>query len=623
MSRRYKDSSSKARSSFEEDNFVEFLRSENRSEAESTALSSLLPVLQTSKVRATAPRASLPEMNDDLGLSAMSTREDTTSSKSDAKHRKSDGSQVKDLDDYTVETNRPIDSVYIYPTAPPAKHHRQRRNYRSGQRSNEGSRVGSLDDRSSRISISNNNNFGGLLETLGLGNASEDEGHDHSTRNSNSKYGKSLASSRDTWDKRQRRRGGDTGPQVHFRAALVLCFLMSILYGAFQWISMAKENKDLMLKNSGKFAKMNIRSHHGAFEEGLDRPVDGNILSKMASPAKATKVEKKDESKEDLLDNEKVLGFDEEEQKQQEEKAPADSLAAIDEEEEKLKAVLSLDVQSGLSGVYSKDPSHHDLPFLWYIPRSGGGMIKNILSNCKDLVVASEVGASVAKKDQLSVIEVAGHKYVNVDTTTEAGIEDAKAKGLAASGLAELVVSPRLQEAAGLFGPSKQGRAFTLIRHPVERAVSMFFFLKKHKVPAVASLELEDYCRSQHVENNWMVRILSGSMTGEVGDDHLEIAKKVLREKVIIGLLEQKEESLRRFEHHFGWRYTENNQKQTSCRTRILVGDYRSNESAKHKIKEGSQAWSLLMWQNRLDMKLYKYAKALYLQQGTELFHDM
>jgi hypothetical protein len=88
-------------------------------------------------------------------------------------------------------------------------------------------------------------------------------------------------------------------------------------------------------------------------------------------------------------------------------------------------------------------------------------------------------------------------------------------------------------------------------------------------------------------------------------------------------LLEQKEESMKRFEFHFGWRYTENPQRQESCRTRILVGDYRTNESAKSKIKEGSQAWSLLMWQNKLDMKLYKYAKALFLQQGTELFNDM
>ena len=58
---------------------------------------------------------------------------------------------------------------------------------------------------------------------------------------------------------------------------------------------------------------------------------------------------------------------------------------------------MSLSVQSGLSGIYTKDPTRKDIPFLWYIPRSGGGMVKNILSNCKDLTVASEVGTTPKK----------------------------------------------------------------------------------------------------------------------------------------------------------------------------------------------------------------------------------
>ena len=163
-----------------------------------------------------------------------------------------------------------------------------------------------------------------------------------------------------------------------------------------------------------------------------------------------------------------------------------------------------------------------------------------------------------------------------------------------------------------------------MLRHPVERAVSMFYFLKKHNVAAVASMELEEYCKSPHVENNWMTRILSDQMAGEVTEDHFEIAKKALKEKLVIGLLEQKEESMRRFEYYFGWHYDDNmTSRQNSCRTRILVGDYRTNESAKGKVQENSPAWSLLMWQNKYDMQLYRYAKKLFLQQGAELFADM
>lgn len=223
----------------------------------------------------------------------------------------------------------------------------------------------------------------------------------------------------------------------------------------------------------------------------------------------------------------------------------------------------------------------------------------------------------------MEVISVHDHKYVNVDTTTLTGIAEAKALGLVGSGLAQLVVSPRLQAASGLFSTSHRGRTFAMIRHPIERAVSMFYFLKKHKIPALVDMSLEDYSKSSHVENNWMVRMLTDRMSGEVGEAEFELARQVLKEKVLVGLLEQKEESLRRFEFYFGWKYTENAQKQASCRTRFLVGDFRTNESAKGKVKEGSQEWSLLMWQNKFDLKLYKYATLLFLQQGTELFSDM
>jgi hypothetical protein len=627
MSRRYKD-----RRRPEEDNFVESLQSDNRSEAESTVLSSVLPIVTSRHVRANAPRASLPsDAGSDHGRTTVS------GVSSDIRNKKSDG-LANEMDEYTVETNLPIDSVYIYPSSPQQTNHRQRRNYRSGQRS-----VGDMSSRASSVGNFSNGgaggasvsgSVGGILETLGLGSTTlrEDDEEDPMADGGTGKNGKPAL--RDYYSRANGRakssNGGGSaaaaGTQVHLRAALVLFFLMSILYGAFQWISMAKANSKFLQSKKAK----NKNRHYKAFSEGEDRPVDKSLVSRISAMSAGkisehlAKVPKKDEGPEAYLDSTKKELYIEKEETP--DKAPADKLDAIDKDEEDAKADLSLAVKSGLAGVYSKDPNHSDIPFLWYIPRSGGGMVKNILSNCKDLVVASEVGATVAKKgtqDKLEVIEVGGHKYLNVDTTTQAGIIKAKALGLASSGLANLVVSPRLQDAASLFGPAKKGRTFALLRHPVERAVSMFFFLKKHKVAAVASMELDDYCKSPHVENNWMVRILSDKMTGDVGDDDLEMAKKLLKEKMIIGLLEQKEESMRRFEFYFGWRYTENPQRQESCRTRILVGDYRTNESAKSKIKEGSQAWSLLMWQNKLDMKLYKYAKALFLQQGTELFNDM
>mmetsp|Transcript_24642 Transcript_24642/g.40794 ORF Transcript_24642/g.40794 Transcript_24642/m.40794 type:complete len:634 (+) Transcript_24642:96-1997(+) len=632
MSRRYKDSRRKpSRATDEEENFVDSLQSDQRSEAESSALSSVLPIITSSQVRASAPRASMP----DAGSTGMSSN---GGSNMRGYTKKSDdigggGSTMKDMDEYTVETNRPIDSVYIYPSSPKQTNHRQRRNYRSGQRSSvdgtasRGSSVGNFSTQ-----MSQTGSVGGILETLGLGsigaNSVISEGEDIEDDTLDSKRYKS----RDYYSRSNKRSLGtdqNGGPQVHIRAALVLFFLMSILYGAFQWISMSKTNSLLLKSKQNKRAHSR---HYKAFAEGEDRPVDKDLVGKITSirepsqvSQKLAKVPKHEEGPAGDLDSTTKKKLYIEAAASTSEKAPADTLEGIDKKVEEVKTALSLAVESGLAGVYTKDPSHADLPFLWYVPRSGGGMLKNILSNCKGLILASEVGATVAKVEQtkLEIIDVGGFKYLNVDTTTEVGISKAKALGLASSGMANLVISPRMEEAASLFGPSTKGRAFTMLRHPVERAVSMFYFLKKHNVPAVASMELEDYCKSPHIENNWMVRMLSDKMTGDVTEDDLDTAKKLLREKVVIGLLEQKEESMRRFEYHFGWRYTENPQRQSACRTRILVGDYRTNESSKGKVQEGGQAWSLLMWQNKLDMKLYKYAKALFLQQGTELFNDI
>ena len=631
MSRRFVD-----RKRAEEDNFVESLQSDTRSEAESSALSSVLPIVTSRQARANAPRA-LPHIDARSELS-RTINSATSNTGSDARHKKSD-SPSKEMDEYTVETNLPIDSVYIYPASPPPQaNHRQRRNYRSGQRSvgdggsSRASSVGNFSiggqsgAPSGGISVAGAS-VGGILDSLGLGGSKgtmrEEDDEDSTVEQKISR----PVTPRDYYARAghvKSTSGNNVGTQVHIRAALVLFFLMSILYGAFQWISMMKANAQIVK------GKKKVRSRqYQSFAEGEDRPVDKEMVSRLSNmnakeSEKLPAVSKADEGLPENLDsNKKKLYI---EAKEVSEKAPVDKLDAIDRSEEESKAELSTVVKNGLAGVYTKDPNHSDIPLLWYIPRSGGGMIKNILSNCKDLVVASEVGGTIARKgtpEKLDVIEVAGHKYINVDTTTEIGIAKAKKLGLASSGLVNLVVSPRLQEAASLFGPSKRGRAFAFLRHPVERAVSMFYFLKKHNVAAVASMELEDYCKSPHVENNWMVRMLSSKMTGDVGEGDLEMAKNLLKEKLIVGLLEQKDESMKRFEHHFGWRYTENPKRQAACRTRILVGDYRTNESAKSKIKEGSQAWSLLMWQNKLDMKLYKYAKALFLQQGTELFNDM
>lgn len=60
---------------------------------------------------------------------------------------------------------------------------------------------------------------------------------------------------------------------------------------------------------------------------------------------------------------------------------------------------------------------------------------------------------------KLGVFELDGSQYINVDTTTPEGIRRAGRLGLATSGLADVIISPRFHAVTSqIFNPSNPGR---------------------------------------------------------------------------------------------------------------------------------------------------------------------
>ncbi|KAL7488823.1 hypothetical protein ACHAW6_014421 [Cyclotella cf. meneghiniana] len=265
-----------------------------------------------------------------------------------------------------------------------------------------------------------------------------------------------------------------------------------------------------------------------------------------------------------------------------------------------------------------------DVTYFFHIPRTAGASVKDILGSCAGLTTASDVGARDGHRFDANltiVLDDLGSKYVNVDTSTVDGIARAKKLGLVESGLADVVVTQYLYAGATLFNPVRRGRMFTLLRHPVERAVSMFHYLsfatwEPTYDPDLAYISIEMYARSLRIEHNWMVRLLSNELENDLTLHHLELAKEVLRKKCIIGLLEDKSESWDRFERFFRWKFP--TRRQRECQERILHWGW-SNKHSHPTLEEGSLAWNLLLKRNELDMKLYEYALQLY-QEQTALF---
>jgi hypothetical protein len=276
---------------------------------------------------------------------------------------------------------------------------------------------------------------------------------------------------------------------------------------------------------------------------------------------------------------------------------------------------------SFLAGVY--DPLlPSDRAFLWHIPRCASNTVKSIAGQCFGLLLATESGGS-ATSDKLSIIaDLEGGHYVNVDTSTPTGIEHAKNLNVANLPGLNLVASSYFYDAAEkLFSEQHRGRCIAMMRHPVDRAVSLYAFLANDPKNTVVlpGMSLEDYVNSDRVERNWMTRFLSNAKEDELTAEHLAIAKKVLETKCLVGLLKFKGESLSRIETYFGW--TIDGEKASDCHMKLLDWNW-PNKNKHNSVKEGSETWRKLETVNNLDMQLYKYAEKIYKLQGEAIFRS-
>ena len=179
------------------------------------------------------------------------------------------------------------------------------------------------------------------------------------------------------------------------------------------------------------------------------------------------------------------------------------------------------------------------------------------------------------------------------------------------------ISSPLFLESMVLFDSKNKGRAYTILRDPIERAVSHFHHLKKIKDPRVDKMTIDSYASSSNptlVENKWMVRYLSGKIEGELTSNHLEIAKNILQKKFVIGLHENMSNSMRRFEDYYGVVYKNS---KAGCKSKGLKSTKKEDAFvSKECIKLRKETISLLEQQNELDLELLIFGKELYKQQG-------
>lgn len=303
---------------------------------------------------------------------------------------------------------------------------------------------------------------------------------------------------------------------------------------------------------------------------------------------------------------------------------------------------------SSLSDLTEEYRPEEETPYFWDVHFSGESIAEAIFSQCHNLIMAAEHGLRQPQytEHELAKFNLDGSRYVNVELNTKEGISRASSLGLAQSHLADVIISPYLHNIASLvFTAQNPGRLFAVFRHPVDRALSMYHYLSKASwdpmySPEIKDMTIEAFAQSGYIENNWMTRFLVGKPKGKLTHLDMLLAKKIVKYKVLVGLYDELETSMARFERYFGWKDSKRTRADTAkCRSKVIsLGDKNlvhptsikdreafaspqsDSSNAAQEVIVGNPAWKAIERQNVFDLELYAFAKRVYALQGEHIF---
>jgi Sulfotransferase family len=263
------------------------------------------------------------------------------------------------------------------------------------------------------------------------------------------------------------------------------------------------------------------------------------------------------------------------------------------------------------------------IPFFFHIHKSGGSSMKHIFM-CLGLTQTrrGNVNGCSDQADHLEVCSSQWGKSVNADASSPEGIERIQKLGLLDMNIPNLVVtSSRFYEALSIFSPNRRGRLFLLLRDPVERAVSKYYYSRiatweRNYNPLIANMTMLEYANSRYYFDNWVTRRLIHKMNPleSITDADLRLAKEIVKQKAFILLTELFEPSIYRMFQYFGWGLTAKNH---WCGIKYAKVDPINQNP--HPVPEiRSPEWLAFRYRNFIDFQLYQYTADLYHFQQTQ-----
>lgn len=241
-------------------------------------------------------------------------------------------------------------------------------------------------------------------------------------------------------------------------------------------------------------------------------------------------------------------------------------------------------------------------------------------------------------------------KFVNVDTTSKDGILRAAKLGLATSRKADMIFTSDINFAGQhLFDQAHKGRIYAFFRNPVDRSVSKFFYLQtatweRTYRPEWVGMSIVEWATKHNLDENFLVKKILGKTLGEIITiEDLFIAKDIVRRHFMVGLMNDMEESIRRFNIVLGVKFKDecrkqyfgyNDRKEVNVNSEILGAQHLAvndsgqtqgaidnmNSNPHPKVVEGSLEYRILAERNSFDMVLYDYITLLYEEQRSLIY---
>eukprot|EP00549_Striatella_unipunctata_P008619 CAMPEP_0118723754 /NCGR_PEP_ID=MMETSP0800-20121206/32178_1 /TAXON_ID=210618 ORGANISM="Striatella unipunctata, Strain CCMP2910" /NCGR_SAMPLE_ID=MMETSP0800 /ASSEMBLY_ACC=CAM_ASM_000638 /LENGTH=243 /DNA_ID=CAMNT_0006632213 /DNA_START=79 /DNA_END=808 /DNA_ORIENTATION=- len=226
------------------------------------------------------------------------------------------------------------------------------------------------------------------------------------------------------------------------------------------------------------------------------------------------------------------------------------------------------------------------------------------------------------KEPHIKVCSLEFGSVVNVDASSPDGIERAAHLGLADQNIPRLVIdTSRVYEALQLLTEQHKGRLFVLLRDPVERAISKFYYTKiatweRNYKPEVEQMTMLEYADTVYCYNNWVTRRLVNKMSyaEELTEQDLFNAKVILEKKALVLFTDSMLESAGRLAAYFGWAELLNADN-WNCIHKFAI-EQPINTNPHPLPAKDSPEYKAIEQRNLYDVELYAFAKKLYQLQG-------